>query len=505
MKQKVLIFVFASLFHLSGMAQTITGKIVDSKTGESIPYANILISGADNLISNEEGYFSISEKNDDASILMVSYLGYVGQQLTIGTLKKQNNIIKLQPGVFELEDVDVNKIKPNANAVMAKVKENIKKNHGVRPEAMKKTLFMREFGTFSPKKLDIEITKSTGFSKKALKEANADVASFTSKLMSNPPQEFTDVLANYYSGTVAGKEKPVFTNKLEVVKATKLKDENRAVSIDNMEKMAANIFLKHLDTTKYYRIKSGWFGSRDTISLRKDFNKKKKKKEKRTELGSAKTNLYGLLANNNVLGSRLDFANQTDLYEYTYEGAVYSAQNEFAYVIGFKPKKSKAKYTGKLYISEKDFAVLRADYNLAKGKTLGGLNVKWLLGIKASENVSNGTVIYKQNASGEGYYLQYASSETGQYFYLNRPLKFIELTDEDKDVVAVDIKVEGNMTEKVEFLNIAQADIETSALEAIKEEEFEYIRLKRYDPKIWKDYTSIEPLEEMKQFKVVEE
>ena len=229
MKQKVLIFVFASLFHLSGMAQTITGKIVDSKTGESIPYANILISGADNLISNEEGYFSISEKNDDASILMVSYLGYVGQQLTIGTLKKQNNIIKLQPGVFELEDVDVNKIKPNANAVMAKVKENIKKNHGVRPEAMKKTLFMREFGTFSPKKLDIEITKSTGFSKKALKEANADVASFTSKLMSNPPQEFTDVLANYYSGTVAGKEKPVFTNKLEVVKATKLKDENRAV------------------------------------------------------------------------------------------------------------------------------------------------------------------------------------------------------------------------------------------------------------------------------------
>ena len=212
-----------------------------------------------------------------------------------------------------------------------------------------------------------------------------------------------------------------------------------------------------------------------------------------------------MLAENNVLGTQLNFANQTDLYEYTYEGAVYSAQNEFAYVIGFKPKKSKAKYTGKLYISEKDFAVLRADYNLAKGKTLGGLNVKWLLGIKASENVNNGTIIYKENASGKGYYLQYASSETGQYFYLNRPLKFIELTDEDKDVVAVDIKVEGNMTEKVEFLNISQANIETGALEDIKEKEFEYIQIKRYDPKIWKDYTSIEPLEEMKQFKVVEE
>lgn len=502
---KTLLVLAILLFQLAGFSQNITGKIVDANTGESIPYANIAISGAENLISNEEGFFNISEKNSDASVLMVSYLGYVSQQFTIDVLKKQNNIVKLQPGVFELDDVDVNKIKPNANAIMAKVKENIKKNHGVSPDAMKKTFFMRDFGTFKPKKLDIEITKSTGFSKKALKEANADVASFTSKLMSNPPQEFTDVLANYYSGTVTGKEKPVFTNKLEVVKATKLKDENRAVSIDNMEKMAANIFLKHLDTTKYYRIKSGWFGSRDTISLRKDYNKKKKKKEKRTELGSAKSNLYTTLAENDVLGSRLNFANQTDLYEYTYEGAIYSAQNEFAYVIGFKPKKSKAKYTGKLYISEKDFAVLRADYNLAKGKTLGGLNVKWLLGIKASENVSNGTVIYKQNASGKGYHLQYASSETGQYFYLNRPLKFIELTDEDKDVVAVDIKVEGNMTEKVEFLNITQANIETSALEEVKEKEFEYIKLKRYDPKIWKDYTAIEPLEEMKQFKVVEE
>ncbi|RZK04218.1 MAG: carboxypeptidase-like regulatory domain-containing protein, partial [Flavobacterium sp.] len=305
---RTLLLLSVLLFQIAGFSQNITAKIVDAKTGESIPYANILVSGTENLITNEEGVFTVSDKNNDAVSLAVSYLGYVGQLLTVGDLKKQQGMIKLQPGVFELEDVDVNKIKPNANAVMAKVKENIKKNHGVRPEAMKKTLFMRDFGTFKPKKLDIEITKSTGFSKNALKEANADVASFTSKLMSNPPQEFTDVLANYYSGTVAGKEKPVFTNKLDVVKATKLKDENRAVSIDNMEKMAANIFLKHLDTTKYYRIKSGWFGSRDTISLRKDFNKKKKKKEKRTELGSAKTNLYSILAQNDVLGNRLDFA-----------------------------------------------------------------------------------------------------------------------------------------------------------------------------------------------------
>jgi hypothetical protein len=37
--------------------------------------------------------------------------------------------------------------------------------------------------------------------------------------------------------------------------------------------------LQHLDTTKYYRIKSGLMGSRDTISLRKRTSTTKKNEE----------------------------------------------------------------------------------------------------------------------------------------------------------------------------------------------------------------------------------
>lgn len=493
------------LFHYAGIAQNITARIVDAKTGESIPYANIRVSDAENLISNAEGYFTISDKNNDTSPLLISYLGYVSQQLTIVDLKNQQNTISLEPGVFELEDVNVSNVKPDANSIMAAVKKNLEKNYGNDGKSLKNTLFIREASSFKPKKLDIEITKSTGFSKSALKSANADVAAFTSRLLSTPPQEFTDILCNFYAASVTEKDKPIYTTKLDVVKATKLKDESRAVSLDNMEKMAANIFLKHLDTTKYYRIKSGWFGSKDTISLRKDFNKKKKKKQKKSELTSSRSNIGNFIAENSFLsGDKMNFVNNAELYEYAYEGAMYSSQNEFVYVLSFKPKKSKAKYTGKLYVSESDFAVVRVDYDLAKGKTLGGINLKLLLGVKASENLSKGTVIYKQNRDAV-YYLQYASTETGQYIYLNRPLKFIELTDDDKDVVAVNVKVEGNMNEKIEFLNIAQLDLPPADFVKIKEEEFEYTRLKKYDPKIWKDYTAIEPLEEMKQFKVVEE
>lgn len=204
---------------------------------------------------------------------------------------------------------------------------------------------------------------------------------------------------------------------------------------------------------------------------------------------------------NNFLNSgRLTFVNQPEIYDYTYEGAIYSKENEFVYVLSFKPRKSKAQYIGKLYISETDFAVLRADFALAEGETVSGFNMKFLLGIKQSENVSTGTIIYKQNSSGVGYFLQYAAIETGQYIYLNRPIKFIEISSEERDVLALDLKIETTIKTKKEYLNILKSESTQTTIVNLKEEDFKYLNLKHYDPKIWKDYGVIEPLEKMKQF-----
>ena len=202
--------------------------------------------------------------------------------------------------------------------------------------------------------------------------------------------------------------------------------------------------------------------------------------------------------------NKLEFINDTELYEYKYEGATYSSDYEFIYVLSFKPKKSRAIYRGKLYISESDFAVLRTDFTLDEGKKVSGFNMKFLLGVKTQENVSSGTLIYKKNPVGEGYYMQYASKETGQYIYLNRPLKFIELTDSEKDVVAFEMKIEANTITKTEFLNISRTETSEAAIQKVAEDDFSFIKLKSYDPKIWKEYSAIEPVEEMKQFRSVD-
>jgi len=130
--------------------------------------------------------------------------------------------------------------------------------------------------------------------------------------------------------------------------------------------------------------------------------------------------------------------------------------------------------------------------------------MKFLLGVKTQENFSKGTIIYKKNPVGDGYYMQYASKETGQYIYLNRPLKFIELSESEKDVVAFDMKIEANTITKTEFLNISRTETTEATVEKVAEDDFTFIKLKSYDPKIWKEYSAIEPVEEMKQFKPVD-
>ena len=508
---KKLFFLGFLLFQLSAIAQNQVVKIIDAVSGESIPYANIKIGNTSNTISNDEGKFSIpASSENESTAIEVSYIGYESQKVTLKQLKHSNYTIKLAPGVYELNDVTVSDKKEDVTSIMSKVKANLKENYMTPTTPFKNTIFLREQNIFKPKKFHLEIEKSTGFSKSKLKEVNAEVSSFTSKMTKTPPREFKDFLGIYSSQLTQKEDKTINSSKLTVLKATKIKDESRSVSMDDLEKTAANLFLKHLDTTKFYRVKSGWFGSRDTISFSKEYNNNRKKGKKETKkvarnVTEAKSLIISTQnAAHPLYGTSTDFMRQTDWYQYTLDGAVFSDDYKLVYVIKFKPKKGKAKYEGTLYVSENDYAVVKATYNLAKGKTLGGINLKWILGVKVFENVSNGTLIYKENPDTKKYYLQYANQENGQYFYLNRPLKFIELTDENRDVLALDIKAEGNILDKTEYFNLEQKELSVSDFEKLTEPDFKYLRLNSYDPKIYKEFTTIEPVEEMKQFTITE-
>ena len=81
-------------------------------------------------------------------------------------------------------------------------------------------------------------------------------------------------------------------------------------------------------------------------------------------------------------------------------------------------------------------------------------------------------------------------------------MKFIEITKEDKDILSLDIKFEGNATTKTEFLNLSHSLVTDIDVTKVVENEFKLIAINSYDPKIWKGYNAIEPLAELKRFRV---
>lgn len=510
MIRNFLICLFALLGIQSTIAQNITGKIVDARDGGALPYAGVTINGTENIISNAEGHFTIPEKHPDDASLVISYLGYKNAEMTLGQLK-QNTTVTLQPGTFEIEEVYVSNSSINADTIMAAVKRNLKNNYKAVGDPLKTKVFYREGLAFKPIKLKAEMTQSTGHKKKELGQANAELKVLTNSLMSHPPQEFTDMLSNYYTAMKPykdkeGKEKQGIVSKFEVVKALQLKDRSRGIDLDEMEKMASGILFKHLDTSKYYRVKSGLFGTQDTVIAKGTFyeDHQTRKYANNTKLNTARNKVTSFMWENSLQSSKFEFINNQELYDYNYAGTTETGNNESVLIIKFSPKKRKGKYVGTLYVSEKDYAIVRAEYVLGEGKTLGGVNLKFLLGVKQSENVSRGTLIFKEISQDKGYYLQYGFIETGQYVYINRPLKFKEIAEGDKHEVAFDLKVEANVTGKEEYFIMSKDAIDMADFDQVKESDFEYSQTDSYDPKVWKEYSGIEPLEEMKQFRSVE-
>src|SRR5690606_10394775 len=183
------------------------------------------------------------------------------------------------------------------------------------------------------------------------------------------------------------------------------------------------VFHKVMDTTKFYRIKSGLIGTKDTISFSKEYNKKKKNKKdsKDSNVSSAKSGIERIINQSSFngtatfLSSNIDFVKDTEAYTYNYVEATYLG-DDLVLVIDFKPKKSRAKYSGRMYINENDYAIIRADYKLADGKKPQGINLKLLLGVTMSEGLTKGVVISRKNRRTNAYYRNYSLQQNDQYF-----------------------------------------------------------------------------------------
>lgn len=489
--QGYLLILFISVA-LNTHSQNFTGRIIDSISQKPIPYATIQTNTKQGVISNEDGFFTIVLEGEKIKNLTFSCMGYSSKTIALAELEN-NVIIKLNEHINELDTVYINDEKPNIDSIMARVNRNLKINYS--KDNKHYAVFRRSTNHMDFEKLDFDIDKASGMRKSKLKNVNYSLDSLANAVKNSRIVSFMDFAGEYYY-----KDKD--TSKLTVNKATLLVDKAKDFSLDNVEKKGKNIILKYLDTTKTYKLKSGLFKVEDSLSLGEELKKDEDEKHQ-YNVGHLKYEVSSLLnktflTENSFLSKLVDI----ERYEFELEDIVYY-QNEFVYKVKFSPYKSKSKYTGTLYISDSDYGILRADYQFAKGKRGEKFNLRLLLGVKYIENYKKGTILFEK-VEDHQYIPKYVFQENGRYIYLHRPLKFIE-NSRDKNKVAFDFLIEGTVRDKHELLIMNYNELTPSVFETAQEKEnIPYEYLSEYNPNIWKDYNTIEPVEEMKQFKSVD-
>ena len=90
---------------------TLSGKIKDKKTGETLPFANVLLDQGVGVNTNVDGHFSLFNVPNDTMVLTVSYLGYQPLKYRITPETNINNVVILMEdfGVL-LKEVEVKAI-----------------------------------------------------------------------------------------------------------------------------------------------------------------------------------------------------------------------------------------------------------------------------------------------------------------------------------------------------------------------------------------------------------
>src|SRR5690606_38329667 len=374
------------LSFFSVYSQSYTARLVDSITQKPIAFATVQTSDRKGVISNDDGYFTLSLEAADSKTITISCMGYTTKVYDAARLST-NAVILLSEKINELETVYVNTEKPNIDSIIKRVNQNLSKNY--KHDNTQFSVFHRSTNNMDFDRLDFDIDKASGIRKTKLKEANKSLDSLANTVKNSKIVSFKDFAGEYYLATA---KKPKF----KAHKATLLVDKAKDFSLENVEQKGKTLILKYLDTTKTYKLKSGLFKVEDSLSLADEMQKEQENKREFT-IDNLKSEVSSLLHKTffNPESVMHNLVNP-DWYTFSLEDSTYY-QNELVYVVQFSPKKSDAKYSGTLYMSDVDYGVLRADYQFAKGKRGQKFNVRLLLGIKYIENHKKGIVLFNKD------------------------------------------------------------------------------------------------------------
>ena len=479
------------LVALSVNSQTIAGKLLN-KSNEPIAYATLQIGPSYGVITNEEGNFILKTKRfSPTDIVLISCLGY--EPLTVVLSNFDSKTYYLNEAKNTLSEVYLTNKQLTTNEILDSIRENLSKNYS---QLGTKKVFLRKTNTFKLHDMDFDIARSSNLSKSKIKSFNNTFDELKNQVINKDSKFYEETLFDY--------SKKKDTSFVSVIKATKLINKIKDISTEAVNGKMIENSLRLLDSTATYKLKTGMFTLEDSLKVGGFENKKAN-----PETGKNKTLTSQIeqiiQANYPSENSKLEFLFEQDKYDYNVDDISYIG-DVAAYKVSFQPRKRSAKYVGNMYVNTSDFAIMRLDYGFAEDRTGKKLNLKLLLGVKFVENVYKSNVIFVKNENNR-YDLQFVNSETGNYIYLNRSLKFIRNKideSEDKQFLKIKLMLEQDYRDKTELFFINHQPVSSSEKSNSAQSEYPIDYISKYDVSLWKDYNILSPVQDILDYETEE-
>lgn len=496
--KKVTFLIICLLSITTSYSQQISGKIVDTEFNQPLAFVNIQLTENKGTITNNEGAYSIDVTDfDEDHIVEFSSMGFESLEVSIQQLVANPNL-KMQASIELLDQVIVSDRALTAIEIIEKFNENREQNHQLSNQRYQ--IFSRGKTEISPEQMMFKLKKANNLKRKERKKINDALDEVNQRVSGSNTKFFSESLKNVY------KNDTVFLT--DFIKNISLTDTDTKTDIEEYQKEALKQLFENIESQHTFKVKIGIIKVADSVDVNSDEDSlvigtsDGESEEEEEQADDEETPTEVAFKRNSLLDKKdiPSVLRETDYYEYTLEEASV-IKGRPQYVISFQPDKRKAKFEGKMYIDQEDFALTQIDYQLAEGKKLESINLK-LLGIKFNQYQASYSMRYAKNE--EGFYIPYYVSETeGRYIFLRRTLTFIENHPNRKERLKFKLRfiIELNTIEARERVLLEQEsfdfeNLDTENLKTTMEAEV----LETYDASIWKDYPVFEATQEMKSY-----
>lgn len=470
---RFLFFVTILLSSSLSFSQRIQGKVLSLK--HQTPIFNVAVKTDTNFgaISNEKGVFELDLTN--VTTITFSCLGYQSKIIEVKTLKENNYIIFLKENINVLDEVKITASAINLDSLLLNTQKNM------RLYFVAEDLLQQQFYSYSQqivkptKSSDVDLKRTNLLNRKQTKLARAELDSLVEKYADKPGTITEEFYVNKEPAFLVDektKKKKIVT-KINTISGFKNNYIDATISVDEMDKIFKNTLLKYLDTTKSYKAKTGLFTIDKDVSYQKISKMKDSVENDNNFIAS-----YGLLKYNETKTETAFFLEEDELnflsrkyYDHTINKSIYTKDKKF-YAVSFTPRKSKSKFFGTMLIDSENFTISKISYSYAEDKRGDHINLKFLLGVKYSENNKDVSIHYDTTNDGV-LFVKYFKEEKKSYAYISRPLTFTENKGwfEKKDKIKVDFTFEVNYIESKELFYETPKTLEKTNFKEISKKE----------------------------------